>query len=63
VVWLPCANLCIRRPLPHQDEAFLPPPCRILLVRPRFMAGFFYGIAVGGADLVIFAAARYSAEN
>ena len=42
-VWLPCANLCIRRPLPHQDEAFLPPPCRILLVRPRFMAGLFYG--------------------
>ena len=47
-VWLPCANLCIRRPLPHQDEAFLPPPCRILLVRPRFMAGLFLGVAVGG---------------
>ena len=31
-VWLPCANLSIRRPLPHQDEAFLPHPCKILLV-------------------------------
>ena len=54
-VWLPCANLCIRRPLPHQDEAFLPPPCKILLVRPCFMAGLFLR---GRRWWAIFAAAR-----
>ena len=33
-VWLPCANLHIRRPLAQRDEAFYPSPV-ILLVPPR----------------------------
>ena len=30
---------------------------------PLYGGAFFTGVAVGGADLAIFAAARYSAEN
>jgi len=33
----------------HQAATFLPLPCRILLVRPRFMAGFF----LRGSPLVV----------
>ena len=48
----------------HQDATFLPLPVQNpSRPAPLYGGAFFTGVAVGGADLAIFAAARYSAEN
>ena len=45
-----------------QDETF-PLPRAIFSSGPALWWGLFYGVAVGGADLAIFATARNGAEN
>ena len=51
-----CANLLSGGPL-RTGRTFLPLACKILSSGPLYGGAFFTGVAVGGADLAIFAAA------